>query len=84
MSDPSIDSAIQERVQLLLAEKAEKQARAAEIEAEIAALIPSTTSFQQHRIAHHKQYQQHPRDGPRSIPSGATMAPRLSSVGHTL
>jgi hypothetical protein len=88
MSDLSINSTAQEQLQLLLAEQAQQQARVAEIEAQIAALIPQSTSFQQHRIANHKQYQQHqqhPRDAPRSIPSsGATMARHLSSVGQTV
>jgi hypothetical protein len=85
MSDITVDATVQERLQLLLAEKEAKQRREAEIDREIAALLPSSTSFHQHRTANNKQFQLHPRDAPRSIPAtGATMARHLSSVGPTL
>lgn len=83
MSDISINPAVQERLQILRAQQAESQARQQAIEAEIATLIPSATSFQQHQSTNHKQFQQHPRDVPRRMPpTGATMARHLSSVGQ--
>lgn len=77
---PIKPAAQDQRLQLLLAQQAETQARQAEIQAEIAALLPSSTSFQHHRSPIHKQFQQRQRDVPRSVPNnGATMARRLSS-----
>lgn len=80
--DTSVDNS---RLQALLAKQAEFDAAQAQLQAEIASLLPSSTSSATyHRSPIHKQHQQRRSNVPRSMSStGVPSMSRHPSVGHS-